>query len=62
LSAKLTKTHSFRLFFWLFCPLGLQRMGDKKNNSQSLHNSEFMIIIILYYIILICIIFCAHTT
>jgi len=22
LSAKLTKTHSFRLFFWRFCPLG----------------------------------------
>jgi len=22
LSAELTKTHSFRLFFWPFCPLG----------------------------------------
>jgi len=22
LSAELTKTHSFRLYFWWFCPLG----------------------------------------
>jgi len=27
LSAVLTKMHSFRLFFWRFCPLGWWRMG-----------------------------------
>jgi len=40
LSAEVTKTHSFRLFFWRFCPLGEHKSEAKYGKKWNKYSEQ----------------------